>query len=45
MFDITPGAVSQTRTWLESSWRPFQGDAEPAKDESGTRAGGPAASG
>ena len=23
---VTPGAVSQTRTWLERSWRQFQGE-------------------
>jgi hypothetical protein len=29
MLDVTPGAVSQSRTWLESSWRTFQGDDGP----------------
>jgi len=27
---VTPGAVSQTRPWLEASWRAYQGD-EPAR--------------
>jgi hypothetical protein len=26
---VTPGAVSQTRTWLESSWKTFQGENTP----------------
>jgi hypothetical protein len=26
---VTPGAVSQTRGWLESSWRAFQGETGP----------------
>jgi hypothetical protein len=29
MLDVTPGAVSQSRTWLELSWRAFQGEAVP----------------
>jgi hypothetical protein len=28
---VTPGAVSQTRTWLESSWRAFQGEEGPGE--------------
>ena len=28
MLGVTPGAVSQSRTWLEASWRAFQGEAE-----------------
>jgi DNA-binding NarL/FixJ family response regulator len=27
---VTPGAVSQTRGWLESSWRNFQGEELPS---------------
>ena len=27
MLGVTPGAVSQARTWLEASWRTFQGGA------------------
>ena len=29
MLAVTPSAVSQTRTWLELSWRSFQGEAVP----------------
>jgi hypothetical protein len=37
MLEVTPAAVSQTRTWLESSWRTFQGEAVPAVTAPGPR--------
>ena len=30
MLGVTPGAVSQSRTWLARSWRRFQGEAKAA---------------
>jgi hypothetical protein len=37
MLDVTPGAVSQSRTWLESSWRSFQGEPATAVTTPGPR--------
>src|SRR5205085_7914246 len=31
MLGVTPGAVSQSRAWLEASWRAFQGEASQAE--------------
>jgi hypothetical protein len=32
MLGVSAGAVSQTRTWLEASWRAFQGQTDPAPE-------------
>jgi hypothetical protein len=37
MLDVTPAAVSQSRTWLEASWRAFQGEPVPAVTTTGPR--------
>jgi hypothetical protein len=37
MLGVTPAAVSQTRAWLESSWRAFQGEPAPARTAPGPR--------
>jgi hypothetical protein len=31
LLGVTPGAVSQARTWLAGSWRRFQGEASPPR--------------
>jgi hypothetical protein len=37
MLGVTPAAVSQSRAWLESSWRAFQGEPAPAQATPGPR--------
>ena len=37
LLDVTPAAVSQSRTWLEASWRAFQGGDDPRRNSSPAR--------
>jgi hypothetical protein len=37
MLGVTPAAVSQSRAWLESSWRAFQNEPTPAQAAAGPR--------
>jgi hypothetical protein len=37
MLGVTPAAVSQSRAWLESSWRAFQNEPVPAQAAPGPR--------
>jgi hypothetical protein len=32
MLGVSAGAVSQTRSWLEASWKAFQGQTDPASE-------------